>query len=792
MRWVVLAAASACLPTLAVAAQPSTGMRSSGDVRVASVLDSVIVTARRREENLQSVPAAISVVGGDLLDSSYTVNTQQLSHLVPALYYNSANPRNTAYTIRGLGSNTLAISAANDGIEPGVGFYVDQVYHGRPATASFDFTDIERVEVLRGPQGTLFGKNTTAGAIHIISREPTFEPEGNFEVSYGDEDFVQAKGGISGPLFKDVVAGRLSAQITQRDGLLTNVNTGEKLNELDNYAVRGQLLFVPTDNLRLRLIGDVSDLDSACCTQGFLRVGQSLRSPARQFPALAAGLGYEPPSRNVYDRLSDIDAALRIDTQDGGVSLIADWNLGATTLTSVSAWRYWDWDVSNDRDYTGIPIQMVQRIPSRQDQYSQEFRLASNGDTRLGYVAGLYYYSQEISGRPTSIYGPEAAYWLLSPANFTVPIPRNLLDGYGQEGNSRFEMKSYAAFGEVNYACTERLTATLGLRYTFEDKEGTYATRVFGGLSLTGLPPATAAELARAKLSIFRPQSYHVTDDGGSLSGRANLAYAFTDDLLTYVSYAYGYKSGGLNMSGLPLDALNQPTLATAVIDDEKNTTYEVGLKYTMFDSRATLNLAGYWTVVEDYQANVVSSLETAAIRSYPANIPEVRVRGVEGDFAALLFTGFTVRASVAYADGENTDYPAGPCPLEVQTAATVACDLTGVPLAGLSDWAGTLGFNYELPLGTGALLVHADSSWRSGYNSDTSASRYTQIDGYNVTNASVGYRFKGNWEVDVFARNLFDSDYITALTIQTGNSGLILGQPSDPRMVGVTVRASF
>ena len=138
------------------------------------------------------------------------------------------------------------------------------------------------------------------------------------------------------------------------------------------------------------------------------------------------------------------------------------------------------------------------------------------------------------------------------------------------------------------------------------------------------------------------------------------------------------------------------------MIEDEKNTTYEVGLKYTMFDGRATLNLAGYWTVVEDYQANVVSSLETAAIRSYPSNVPEVRVRGVEADFAALLFTGFTLRASVAYADGENTDYPAGPCPLEVQTAATVACDLTGVPLAGLSDWVGTLGFDYEHPAGHG------------------------------------------------------------------------------------------
>ena len=245
---------------------------------------------------------------------------------MPSLYYNSANPRNTAYTIRGLGSNTLSISAANDGIEPGVGFYVDQVYHGRPATAAFDFTDIERVEVLRGPQGTLFGKNTTAGAIHIISRAPTFEPEANAEVSFGDYDFMQAKGAVSGPLFGDVVAGRLSAQLTQRDGVLHNVRTGEDLNELDNYAVRGQLLFVPTDNLKLRLIADVSDLDSACCTQSFLRVGQSLRSPARQFPALAAGLGYAPPSRDVYDRLTDIDADLHVDTQDGGVS--ADRRLG--------------------------------------------------------------------------------------------------------------------------------------------------------------------------------------------------------------------------------------------------------------------------------------------------------------------------------------------------------------------------------------------------------------------------------------------------------------------------------
>jgi iron complex outermembrane receptor protein len=763
-------------------------------------VDTVVVTARRREEDLQTVPAAISVVGGDLLDKSYTVNTQGLSQLVPSLYYNSANPRNTAYTIRGLGSNTLSISAANDGIEPGVGFYVDQVYHGRPATAAFDFTDIEQVEVLRGPQGTLFGKNTAAGAISITSRAPTFKPEADAEASVGDFGLMQAKASISGPLFGDMIAGRLSGLITQRDGIVENVDTGQDLNTLNNYAVRGQLLFVPSEDLKIRLIAEVSDLDSDCCTQVYLRVGQSLRSAARQFPALAANLPaslggpYAPPSTNVYDRLSDIDTDLHIDTQDGGVSAIVDYDLGFAGLTSVTAWRYWDWDVSNDRDFTGIPIQTTQRIPSRQDQYSQELRLASQGEGPLKYVAGLYFFSQKIAGRPTSIYGPAASYWLLNPTNFpgaTIPTsPANgqtLLDGYGQVGNSIFKMKSYAVSGEANYEMIDRLTATLGLRYTFEDKEGSYATTVFGGL-----PTTPGTPLNNAKLSIFRPQSYTAADDGGSLSGRFNLAYEFTDDLMAYASYARGYKSGGLNMSGLPLDATNNPALATAVIEDETNTTYEAGLKSAWLYGRATLNLAAFQTTVENFQANIVSSLETAAIRSYPSNVPKVRVRGVEADANLLLLDGFSARLGIAYADGANTDYPKGPCPLEVQTAATLACNLTGVALSGLSKWSGTLGFDYELPMGDGAIRLHSDTSIRSGYNSDASGSRYTAIEGYSVTNASIGYHWDTGLEVSVFARNVFDEDYITALMIQTGNSGLILGQPSDPRLMGVTVRAAL
>ena len=808
----------------------------------AVALDEVIVTARRREENLQEVPAAISVVGGELLDSSNSVNTQQLAQLVPSLYYNSANPRNTAYTIRGLGSNTLSVSAANDGIEPGVGFYVDGVYHGRPATASFDFTDIERVEILRGPQGTLFGKNTTGGAIHIASRAPSFEPEANAQVSFGNHDFMQVKTTFSGGL-ADRVAGRLSAQVTRRDGLITNVTSDRKLNNQNNVALRGQLLFLASDDLALRLIADVSDFEADCCTQSYLRVGTSLRGAARQFAGLSAALpahglpAYVPPSRNVYDRLTDIDAPLHVDTQDGGLSLNADWTLGCNTLSSITAWRWWDWDVANDRDYIGVPIQLVQRIPSRQDQYSQELRLASNTDGPMSYVAGLYFFKQTINGKPTSVYGPAAAYWLISTTNFVAADrPDNLVNGYGQFGDSHFTMNSYAAFGEVNYQFTQRLTGTLGLRYTHEDKHGDYATTVSGGVPFSTLPdPVTCTMLTgavlngrdNAKLSLFRPQCYSADDKGGSLSGRANLAWQFTDDVMAYAGFAQGYKGGGINMSGLQLTGgtgpgANQPALDTAVIGDERNSTIELGLKTTLFGGRATANLAAFKTVVRDFQANIatpVTANNAAPLRTFPANIPEVQVKGFEADFAAMLAAGLTLRASLAHADGQYTDYPAGPCPLEWQNPnAAGGCQplappptlanqtmnprgnpsipgayvLTGLPLAGLSKWSGTVGFDYEARAGAGQFYAHGDWAVRSGYNADTTNSRFTRLGGYGVVNASLGYRFGKGWEAEVFARNLLDKDYLTALTIQTGNSGLILGQAGDPRLVGFTVRTKF
>ena len=234
--------------------------------------------------------------------------SHQLQLLAPSLNYGSPNPRNTSYTIRGLGSSVVAIAQSNDGLEPGVGFYVDGVYHARPATAAFDFMDIDRVEILRGPQGTVFGKNATAGAISITTKAPSFDFETRGELSGGDFGYLQAKGYITGPISHEVAL-RLSGAITQRGGVLYNAFLKDRDNDIGTLAVRGELLYQPSNDFHLRLSADYTQFVSHCCTQVYVTVGQTLKPAARQFPAMAAALNYTPPSTNPYNRVADIDAA---------------------------------------------------------------------------------------------------------------------------------------------------------------------------------------------------------------------------------------------------------------------------------------------------------------------------------------------------------------------------------------------------------------------------------------------------------------------------------------------------
>lgn len=785
-RSVVLAAVALATPIMARA-------EDAADTRIAGpTAEPILVTARRRAEDAQDVPNALSVVGADTLNRTYTVNTAQLSQLVPTLAYSSPNPRNTAFTIRGLGSSVVAISQANDGLEPGVGYYVDQVYHARPATAAFDLADLERIEVLRGPQGTVFGKNTTAGAINISTRLPEFRWGGEVEASIGQQGYVQARAALTGPLAGDTLAFRVSGLLTRRDGVIYNTRTGQYINTIRNDGVRGQLLFRPDSRLSIRIIGDYTEYDGNCCTQVQVRVAPTLKPAAQQYAALAAGAipgGYAPPSTNPYDRLTDIDAPIGVSTNEGGVSAIVDYTLGKATLTSVSAWRFWNWDAGNDRDYTGLPIQLVQHIPSRQDQYSQELRIASNSPAPVEYVAGLYYFNQAITGHPISIYGPLATYWLLAAS----PTRKaSLLDGYQSNGTTDFRTDSYAAFAEVTWHLTGRLAVTGGLRYTDEVKNGSYALTTSGGLAPT-------AALANDQQSILRAQSYtgHVSD--GSASGRANIAYRLNPAVLFYASYARGQKSGGINMSGLPVypsgvagHAAGDPILSTVTVRPEHNTTWEAGIKTSFAERRITLNANVFSTRVHDFQANVVDNAAVIALRSYLANIPLVTVKGAEFEATAAIGSRLTLRAAGAYADGRYASYPAAPCPIERTGSATAQCDLTGQGLPGLPKWSGTAGGEYRVPLGTTTLIARADAIARTRVFGDATDSAFTVIGGYTIVNASLALRTAGGAEIALFVRNLFNADYLQNVTVQAGNSGLIVGTPSDPRMGGLTFRAHF
>ncbi|WP_235927643.1 TonB-dependent receptor [Sandarakinorhabdus rubra] len=754
----------------------------AGDKFDATVAETIIVTARLRPEPAQSVPQALSVVDGEALERSYSNNMRALALLVPSLNYASPNPRNTSFTIRGLGSSVVAVAQANDGLEPGVGIYVDQVYQARPAAAAFDFTDVERLEVLRGPQVSLFGKNSTAGAIQIVSRAPSFTPEAAAEVSFGNLGFWQARGSASGPM-SDRVAVRVAGLATRRTGVIRNVETGRFQNNVHTDALRASLLWKPQSSLSVRLTGDWQDVRAECCTQVFLTVSPTLRPVARQYPAMAAAAGYAPPSINAFDRLTDIDAPLGVETSQGGVALVGEAQLGAVNLTSVSAWRFWDWAAANDRDYTRLPIQLVQGIPSRQDQYSQELRLASAGTldaahSGLAFVAGLFAFHQKLKGQPTTIYGPLATTWLLGG-----DFPPGLLDGYGSSGRTRFASTSLAGFGEVTWRppALARLALTGGLRVTWEGKSGQFNSRVSGGAE-----PQTAAQ-ASAKLSILRPQDYAASVRDVSLSLRGNLAYDLADHAVAWLSWARGDKSGGINMSGLPVDAAGQPALGTAVIRPERNVAWEAGLRAATRDGRLSASLVLFSTQVRDFQANVVDT-GPGALRGYLANIPKVRVQGLEVDAVFAPIAGVQLRAALSHSDGRYVDYRAGPCPLERVGTGTTACDLSGRPLANLPRWSISAGLDASRPLGRGQLRLRVDSISRSSASGDGSASAALFLPGYTLVNASLAYG-RGPWEVALFAQNLFDARYLQNVTAQAGNSGLVLATPSDPRLWGLTLR---
>ena len=765
----------------------------------------IVVTARRRAETVQTVPIAMSVIGGTALAETGAYNVSRLTQLQPTLQFYSTNPRNSAANIRGLGA---PFGLTNDGIEQGVGIYVDQVYYSRIASATFDFTDTERIEVLRGPQGTLYGKNTTAGAINITTRKPSFTPEARIELTTGNYQFVQAKASVSGPLIPDKLAIRLSASVTERDGTIHNVVTGKDLNAQDNKSVRGQLYWKPTDNLDLALSGDYGQQNPNCCVQYYARTGATQRPLTRQYAALAAAQGYVVPSTNAFDRVTDVDTPLRAKQELGGVSLLGNLDFGASTITSVSAWRFWNWDPSNDRDFIGLPITTVSANPSQQTQYSQELRIASNGKHTLDYVLGAFYFYQTIDTQGLQVQGPAASAFLLNPTSTGGKNPA-ALNGLTSRNTIGFTNTSAALFGKLTWNVSDRFQIAPGLRLNYDKKKGDYVSVVTNG---------TGTALTADQRGVLAPQSYQPDFDNWNLSGDITAAYTVTSDIHAYATYARSYKSGGINLSGLPLDGSNNPILSAATVKPEKVNHFELGLKTQFLDRRLTLNLAGFWTEISDYQATVTNG-QLGVLRGYLANAGKVRTRGLEFDSAFRPTDRFSVYANGAYTDAKYVKFVDAPCPPELSGGTTADathpaspagqagtsttpsyspanCDISGQRLPGVSKWAFSYGAEYDLPATIGGLdgqvYLGYDGSYRSTFSSNPSRSLYTDIKGYALSNFRLGFKAKDSWNVFGWLRNAFDRNYYEVLALQSGSTGLVVGQPGDPRTYGLTVSRSF
>jgi len=506
--------------------------------------DTIVVTARRRAETAQDVPLAISVVGGDHIDATGAFNVGRLQQLTPTLQFYSSNPRNTSVNIRGLGA---PLGLTNDGIEQGVGIYVDDVYFARVASSTFDFLDVKQIEVLRGPQGTLYGKNTTAGAINITTRQPTFDFEGRAEATVGNLGFVQVKTALSGPL-SETVAVRLAGSYTKRDGTIYNVTTKRFVNEQDNLGLRGQLLWKPTGNLEITLAGDFSRQNPECCTQVYVRTGATQRPLERQYALLAAAQNYAVPSTNPYDRLTDVDSPLRAKNEVGGVSLKVKLDTGIGTLTSITAWRYWSWDPSNDRDFLGLPITSKSNNPSHQDQYSQELRLS--GETgKLAYTLGAFGFYQKIRTQGIQQQGAAASRWLINPTN-ALSLDPSVLNGLTADNDISFRNTSAAIYGKLAWKLTDSFSIQPGFRLNYDRKKGRYTSVVTNGAGNRVVFKTDAAgvnvnsKVELAQLAVLAPQRFLANFSDWNFSGDVTAAWDVTRDVHLYATYAKSFKTG--------------------------------------------------------------------------------------------------------------------------------------------------------------------------------------------------------------------------------------------------------
>ena len=748
----------------------------------AGYIGEITVTARYKKESAQDVPIAITAISASQFEAQGATTVKQVMQQLPSLNIQGFSGRNQTITIRGIGTNA---GGTNDGLEQGVGLYVDGVYRPRTGSVITDLLEVQSIQLLRGPQGTLFGKNTVAGALDIQTREPTFKPEARGELTYGNYNQIRGTASLDAAI-NDDLAFRVSYLYSRRDGLIHNNTHDEDWDNQINHSARVDVLYQPTQNFKLRVIGDYSIQKG---DMGFYSVAGVLPTTlangtqVRGFYRRAQDVGYTPSRVDPFARTTDIDSSQYDKMPSWGVQARADLDTGANTLTSITAYRNWKWIPNYDGDQIGANVVTNSVVATAQQQFSQEFRLASKGERTIDYTAGLYFFWQKADDIQLTEYGRDAAGWLNTRNTPTAAVSTwtpNALDGLQAIAHVVPQTYSYAAYGQATWNISPAFRLTGGLRYTYEHKTGLYDSYSGGEIvPIANLDSSIRAAVAATRASLAPTASYTASHNTGNLSWNLVAAYDLNPDLHAYAIYSRGYKSPGINLVA-PSNGVD------IFVKPEKVNNYELGLKSRFLGGQAEVNLALFWTDVSNYQANYVNTNVTPVV-SYITNVGDLRSRGVELDARAKVAEGLTIGAAGTYTDAIYRTYTDAPA--QYLNSYLTAIDLSGRRASGTSKWAFTGNVEYVQPLGNAEVYLGGDGSYRSNFYSAVNLDPFSKVPGYAVFGVHAGVRdASGTWDLSFWVRNLFDKNYYNTKAISS-SYGVILAGLGDPRLLGVTLK---
>ena len=764
----------------------------------AQALEEIIVTAQKREQSMQDVPISISTVSGEALEGNLVSDIYDLQAAVPALQIQAVDPpgQGTAFALRGLGNSVF-----NMGFDPAVATFVDGVYRSRSGlVAASDFLDLERVEVLKGPQGTLFGKNTTAGVVHMISRKPAFDEYSGFaELGIEEYDRVKVRGSLN-LSSSDAAAFRLAATYSTGGGWLDLIGSGEDIHDLDRLAVKAQALFNPSDSVSVHFIADFASVSEICCVP-LRNVNDPFSIFVNGAAATAAGSGIVDPA-SLDNLVAESNLPPAFDADDYGLSMEIGWSISDNVeLTSITGYRDYEDSTIKDNDFSGVDVLRSNQSLPKVSLVSEELRLGGSRDTGAGtfnWLVGAYYSREEIELINEFIWGPQIGLFpFFAPGLFGNVPGRAFFHEFKQE------IDSSAFFAHVDFNVSENVRLTLGARYSKDEKDG----------SMVSDHPFTNLFGAPNSLPLAVVYDYDTTHEDSEPTYTASIDWSPRDNVMLFATYSAGYKSGGISMTrdaaGSAL-TLGDPVLGCApgftpipntpfcsgpmfspTFEREEADHVEVGVKTDLVDGRLRLNVAAWNTDFENLQTQTLRADGAFAV----VNIEGATSQGVEIETQFAASEAVNLTAAVQFLDAEFEE--------GLPALSPGFPPLGGQRIPFSSDTTGNLGINFEQPGAENDWRVYGNLNmyFRTEYFNFTEPTPDRVQESYRLTNVRLGVR-NGNWDIGVWCRNCGD-ERVTWSNFQIPFDGLLIAPPGsihgtrwshvgEPRIWGVTAMYRF